>query len=110
MQDDLDEVSMIWNFHRIQHGRNMTEPTGKPAVMYTAPELYDAEDQLMAVDTDDVESCLNESTFKTDFPCDEDFFHLCCELMEDNDLDLPTSPQYAQDLYHALRYLVLVEL
>ena len=110
MQDDLDEVSMTWNFHRIQHGRNMTEPTGKPAVMHTAPELYDAEDQLMAVDTDDVESCLNESTFKTDFPCDEDFFHLCCELMEDNDLDLPTSPQYAQDLYHALRYLVLVEL
>lgn len=76
-------------------------------MLYDSPEIYNAQDQLMAVNVDDVEVCMGECTFVSDIPCDQDFFNLCVELMQDNNLDPPSTVQEASDLYHVLRYLIV---
>ena len=96
----------VWNYHRIQSTRNITEPTGRPAALYASPEL-DQLDQLVSVETDDVLVRIDECTFKSDIPCDKDFFNLCCGLMEEHDLEPPSTPRNAVDLYHTLKYLIL---
>ena len=88
----------------MQRHRNMVEPCGKPIIMYTAPELYNSEDKLVAVDDLEVDVCADFCIFKDGQPCaDSTIFELCCDLMVEHQLALPQTPQEAIGLYNNLR-------
>ncbi|XP_033095917.1 uncharacterized protein LOC117100360 [Anneissia japonica] len=109
-KDELDEVTQIWDCHRIQHHHNMIEPAGKPIIMYTSPELYNTEDKLVPVDTLEVEVCSDNCVFKDQSCSDSTVFEICCLLMEENDLRLPSTPHEAMRLYRTLHELIYREL
>lgn len=82
----------------------MVEPSGKPILMYSCPELYDTEDKLVPVDAEDVAVCTEECIFKESNPCsDEAVFELCLDHMAENDMDIPSDAQEATLLYRLLR-------
>lgn len=110
-QEELTSLAEAWNCHRMQRHRNMVEPCGKPIIMHTAPELYNSENKLVGVDALEVELCMEQSVFKDGQPCrDPVVFELCCDLMVENDLDVPQSPQEAVTLYNTLRDIIYRDL
>lgn len=77
--------------------------------MYALPDIYGARDCLQHVDKDKVEVCLEECVFK-DFPCEEDVFHLCVDLMSEHNLDFSNDVFDTVDLYVKLRQVMLTQL
>lgn len=61
------------------------------------------------VDLEKVQVCLDECVFK-DFPCDEDVFHICVDLMSEYNLKLTNDVFETVNLYIALRQLMNNEL
>ena len=111
LQENLNDIAKSWNCHRIQRHRNVAEPTGRPILMHTSPQLYGTEDKLVDVDIDDVEACFDDCMFKEWKPCsDSTVFELCCEIMAQEDLIPPSDTQRAVTLYHSLRDIVNTEL
>ena len=62
MQDELDEVVTTWISHRIRAKAGYGVIEGRPTLMYTFPEMYSAEDNLKAVDMDELALCKEECT------------------------------------------------
>ncbi|KAJ8024331.1 hypothetical protein HOLleu_37048 [Holothuria leucospilota] len=89
----------------------MVEPSGKPIIMYTSPELYNTDNKLVLVDALEVEVCIQQCVFKDGQTCsDATVFRLCCDLMVEHDLDVPHNPQEAIILYNTLRDAIYREL
>lgn len=61
------------------------------------------------VDLERVNICLEECVFK-DFPCDEDVFHICVDLMSEYDLTLTNDVFETVNFYIELRRLISNEL
>ncbi|XP_030585163.1 uncharacterized protein LOC115780219 [Archocentrus centrarchus] len=109
IQEELNEVALAWNDHRIRPVHNSRSPHGRPSFMYALPDIYGARDCLQHVNMEKVEACLEECVFK-DFPCDEDVFHLCVELMAEHALGFTNDVFDTVDLYVQLRQLMLAQL
>lgn len=61
------------------------------------------------VDLENVQVCLEECVFK-DFPCDEDVFHICVDLMSEYNRKLNNDVFETVNLYIELRHLIKNEL
>ena len=79
----------------------------RPLMMYTLPELYNAEDRLCHVPHEDIAVCEEETLPKANIPCDETVKELCTILMTENNLKLPTDAKEAVELYKQLRDNIL---
>lgn len=77
--------------------------------MYAVPHLYGGRDYLNTVPADKVSLCLEECAFK-DFPCDEDVFNICVDLMSEYNLSLSNDVYKTVELYIYLRELINNEL
>lgn len=55
--------------------------------MHAVPSLYGAQDFLQPVEPLKIEICQEDCSFK-DYPCDADMFHLCMELIAENNLEM----------------------
>ncbi|KAK9977241.1 hypothetical protein ABG768_019062 [Culter alburnus] len=88
IQDELDTVVNMWNNHRIRRSNGCDLQHGKPFLMYNLPELYQSKDYLNPVDAErlDVINHENVCLWKSDIPCDRDFYDLCILVMEENNL------------------------
>lgn len=106
---ELDEIVFAWNNHRIRPVHNSRSPHGRPSIMYAVSHLYGATDHLHPVCLEKVQVCLEECVFK-DFPCDEDTFNVCVDLMSEHDLNHTNDVFAAVDLYITLRVLIKSEL
>lgn len=106
IQGELNETVTAWNDHRIRPSHNPRSPNGRPTVMYAVPDLYDAQEFLQPVNQREVEICQEECTAK-DYPCDEDVFHICTDLMAEHGLDMSDDIYQITDLYISLRQLIL---
>jgi len=103
-QKELEEVVSIWDCHLLQRHRNMIAPSGKPIIMYTAPELYNTTDRLIPVDHLEVEVCLERCLFKGISLCqDQTVYELCCDIMVEHDKPIPLNAEEAKALYLFLR-------
>lgn len=103
----MDQVAIEWNTHKIASSRNRTSPVGKPIVMYNNPELYDTEDYRVFVTDEEALACLEECKFMNR-PCfDIDIYELAVIIMEEHNLELPTTADDAITLYINLRQLFL---
>lgn len=98
-----------WNNHRIRPSHNPRAPNGRPTMMYTVPDLYGAQNFLHPVDQREVEICQEDCAYK-DYPCDEDVFQLCVELMAEHNLVMSNDLYEITDLYLRLREMILDEL
>lgn len=103
---ELDEVVHAWNDHRIRSTNNPRAPNGRPTLMHAVPNLYGASDFLQPANPTKLEICLEECCFK-DFPCDEDVFHLCAELMTEHGLVMSDDVYEITNLYVRLRQMVI---
>ena len=97
----------VWDSHVIRPSTNDRVPHGRPNVMYMVPVLYDTEDYLCAVDSDELEVCKSECTFRKSFACDEDVFEVCSEIMRERNLQIPKDAHQGYKLYLELRRCLL---
>ncbi|KAJ8966616.1 hypothetical protein NQ314_003424 [Rhamnusium bicolor] len=103
MEDELDQVALEWNCHRIRSTKNHRAPIGKPIMMYQVPILYDAENALISI-PQDVISCLEEECTFHSTPCNEDMNILCREVISENNFNSQCEDPYdAVQLYLNLR-------
>lgn len=109
-QDELDDTAWTWNAHVIRPSRNPNVPSGRPNIMFSVPELYQATDHLCSVDEVAVEACATECTFRQPIPCDPDVYHLCNILMAESQLNVPDDPYQALNLYMHLRDVITAAL
>ncbi|XP_035990558.1 uncharacterized protein LOC118562959 [Fundulus heteroclitus] len=110
VQRDVNEVVRTWNTHYIRPRPGQEVAGGRPILMYTVPQEYDAEDCLKTVDMEEVAVCKEECTPKSQFPCDETVFELCLLLMQENEWEAPTDAYNAAELYTSLRAVLLQNL
>ncbi|XP_051782603.1 uncharacterized protein LOC127527557 [Erpetoichthys calabaricus] len=106
IQAELDDVVAIWNRHRMRANPSAILPSGKPFLLYTLPELFGYQDELVFVDHLETEVCEEESIPKNEYPCDPDIHELCCILMEENGFSMPSDPFDAVTLYQALKTII----
>uniref|UniRef100_W5LW98 Integrase core domain-containing protein n=1 Tax=Lepisosteus oculatus TaxID=7918 RepID=W5LW98_LEPOC len=98
IQEELNEVLTAWNNHRIRPAHNPRASSGRPSVMYAAPSLNGAQNYLQAVDQIKVDICREDCCVK-DYPCDEDVYNLCVELMSEHNFAMPDDVFEITDLY-----------
>ena len=110
LQEELNDVALLWNSHRIRPVKNSVSPSGKPVMLYNFPELFGAQKQHCMVPETSVRICEEECTPKKQFPCDETVFELCVFLMAENDKDMPNDVDEAVALYKFFRNCILREL
>ena len=104
LQLDLDATFDVWNHHLIRPSCNNRVPSGRPSIMYEAPELYGAHDHLANVTEDEIQVCKSECIMREMCPCeDKDVFQLCVLVMGERNLELPSDAYQATDLYLLLR-------
>lgn len=94
----------------MQRKKNYEGQTGKPILLYNAPELYGAEDQLCEVENNDYIACREEIGDNRCEVCDPDIAELCRILMDENDWRNPNNCEEAVQLYLNLRHLILQQL
>ena len=97
-----------WNSHRIRAKAGYGVIEGiYSTLMYMLPEMYSAEDNLKAVDMDELALCKKECIPKSQYPCDDTVFDLCCLLMWEKGWDAPKDAFSAAELYILLRTEIL---
>ncbi len=72
-------------------------------MMYCLPELFNMENRLCAVHPEEVSFCEEETVPKQEIPCDDTVRELCCAIMEDSGLEMPTDASEGLELYKILR-------
>lgn len=103
LQKDLDDVTKVWNSHKIARSRNMTYPSGRPIIMYNIPAVADKEEQLKHTELLDLEVCEEQCDAQDQYPCEESLFQLCVIEMADNGWNIPSNGVDAVTLYILLR-------
>lgn len=107
MQAELDEVVQTWNSHKLTVKAGQGVTGGRPILMYTLPQMYGGEDHLKTIDMEELALCKEECSPKSQYPCDETLFELCCLLMQENGWNAPTDAFSAAELYTSLRTEIL---
>ena len=106
-QDELDQITSLWNTHMIRPRRNQRSPSGLHVMMYTAPHLYGAQDHICQSENEDLRICKEESREKGEYPCDDTVYDICCLLMAENDWSATHDVTAAIELYNLLRDCIL---
>lgn len=71
------------------------------------PDMYGAEDNLKTIGMDELALCREECAPKSQYPCDETVFVLCCLLMQEKGWNAATDTFSAAELYTSLRTEIL---
>ncbi|KAK3580039.1 hypothetical protein CHS0354_037626, partial [Potamilus streckersoni] len=80
--DELDDVMMVWNTHRIRASKNNTS-SDRPLILHLLPEMKNVEDHLSDVSANEIEVSRMKYDQETIYPCEEELFELCCLHMEE---------------------------
>ena len=97
----------VWNTHAISGSGDQSMRGNRPIMLYTIPELYNKRHCLCEVDEREVDVCLEETTPKSAYPCDDTVRDLCLLLMQENGFLFPTNVEEAKTLYIRLREIIL---
>ena len=100
LQDELHRAARLWNLHRIRPSTNPESPPGRPDILYFLPEITETQDYITTVDMDDVEIA-QEVCCRQDpsLPCSPTFKELADLIMEEQGLQMPSSPNETKSLY-----------
>lgn len=98
LQRELQEVTHLWNCHRICASKNAVSPSGRPLMMYSLPQLFGTTDYLKTVFPEQIHACREECLPRGPHPCDDSVFEICCLAMSESNLHPPTTPEEAIEL------------
>ena len=99
----MDHLAAKWKNHSIASKDATLRGANRPLMMYTLPELYNAEDRLCLVDEDEIVMCEEETVRKPEFPYDETVKEICYILLEENNMAFPKDAKEALITYQELR-------
>ena len=103
IQDDLDNLVDYWNNHKIRTSKLAESPDGRPSIIYESPEKYNAEDHKIPVNMVDLNLAKRlYSAALSQFCCSDKFSELALMMMEDLNLQMPSSFKEAENLYFKL--------
>ena len=102
LQNDLDEMKILWNNHRIRYTRNAECPAGRPNVIYFAPERFGGRNGAMAIDQSQLNIAKPYCKKSSIFGCSEEFLQLVSIIMSENNLSMPGNPDEARSLFEFL--------
>jgi len=83
---------------------NQICPSGKPDIIYHAPELYGCSDHKVNLPSNIETIASDYITKKSDFGCSEDFEELALRLMLQHNLLFPKDETECRQLYDRLLY------
>ncbi|KAG5887618.1 hypothetical protein JTB14_002627 [Gonioctena quinquepunctata] len=106
IQEDLNQVVMEWNVHKIRKSRNSIAPTGRPSIMFDMPSLYGTKSYCVDIPNFAIEALYDVCSFN-DYPCDKDVYDLCRILISENGYSQVTDHNSAVHLYIQLRNSIL---
>ena len=69
--------------------------------MHTVPNLWNSEDHLCQVSSDDIHLCAEEAEFRPIIPCDADIYSACISIMKDINWVPASDAQEAIDILSA---------
>ena len=103
IRDELHKVAVLWNLHKIRPSTNAESPSGRPDMLYFAPEVTGGEDLKEPVDLEDVdvaeESCCHRSP---ESGCVDEFTQLVSIIMQEQNLNMAKTAEEAVVLYSIL--------
>ena len=88
-QFELDETAETWNRHNFRPYGNNSVPFGRPDVMFYAPELRQAQDQLHSVHDSEIGLCSQGALFRSVISCDQDVYRVFVSIMGRDNIDPP---------------------
>ncbi|XP_053389548.1 uncharacterized protein LOC128552527 [Mercenaria mercenaria] len=103
IQNDLDEIKMLWNLHPIRRTKNDQLAYGRPVMMFTSPEEYGVYDYIRPVPCHYLQECKEECTFKDNVFCDVDVNEMCILLMQEHGWQKANDAISGRELYERLR-------
>ena len=103
IQNDLNSLVDYWNNYKIRTSKLSESPNGRPSVIYELPEKYDTEDHKIPVNAVDLNLAKRPySAAPSQFCCSDEFSELAFMIMEDLNLQIPSSFKEAENLYFKL--------
>ncbi|XP_052675135.1 uncharacterized protein LOC128156857 [Crassostrea angulata] len=103
VQKTLDDISLIWNRHRIRPYRQRIARCGRPFMLHYMPSVFDTVNYGLEINENDIQVCERELEPVPPFPCSELIKELCICIMEENGLAQPQHPDEMRELYIFLR-------
>ena len=91
LRRELNTVIQLWNVHYIRKSRDASAPHGKPDIMYHMPELFDSEDCLHAVNSDELNALSHLLTMDRSDACDEEYMEIFELIRIDNWIQMPNT-------------------
>ena len=120
VQKDLNKVKQEWNCHRIRPSRHSSSPAGYPNVLFSLPEIQGivwsssttcmitqlcntagTRDYLCTVENRDI-LVAEEYTEEPDPPGSLEFLEVAQTIMDQEQLEMPSTVQEALNLYVVL--------
>ena len=99
IQEELNHVAQHWNLHKIRPSSNQESPPGRPDVLYFLTELKETMKYLHIID-DDAKMCFDDRPL----PSDDTFAELAEMIMQETNLQMPSTATEASNLYIELLY------
>lgn len=101
LQDELNNVAINWNLHRIRL-QKVDSPSGRPDVLYFMPVLQDTQDYKRMCSEDDLDIVEELFDYELIPKCSPEFQEMAEILMNENDLHPPSNAEQALTLYFEL--------
>ena len=107
LQDELARTVQEWNLHKTRPSSNESSPPGRPETLFFLPELTSTISYLNNVPAVDVDVARDVCCQSPDTHLADTFAELAQIIMDEKNLEMPSSPQSALDVYSEL--LVAIE-
>ena len=107
LQETLDDITTVWNHHRIRPYRQRLLSTGRPWLLHTMPNMYGSQEYGVHVDRNDIQACAEETTPQSEILCCEMINDLCLCILEENQIEMPNDPEGRRQLYLFIRSDIL---
>ncbi|KAK3090635.1 hypothetical protein FSP39_013299 [Pinctada imbricata] len=103
VQNTLDDISSIWNRHRIRPYRQGISRCGRPFLLHHMPRAYGSADFGTEINVMEVDICEGELETIPHYPCSKLIEELCTCIMDENNITMPKDSESLRDLYIFLR-------
>ena len=99
LQQELDEIKSMWNYHRLRNSREAECPGGKPDVLYHTPSHSGGIECKLPLNHTDLE-LVKQNTEYPDFPeYTPELQEITGTVMAEQNINLPDNCEKARELY-----------
>ena len=99
LEKELNEYVNIWNTHRVRSIRGSECPAGGPNVIYYALERFGGSEMGSPLNLNDLIVAKQFCQKPSSFGFSTEFLNFAALVMQQNNMQLPTTVSEARDLY-----------